>query len=121
MKKGKLSKLALYISQHPTETGLVHNALLLCKAAEVIEQILRELRVKEIQQDLAYYTSMDTFFKMLPAGVKDTEFCGRLSIMNISYMNILMKGKFCEIVYVMVGYRAKIVRAEKVYEYPTYL
>lgn len=93
MKEGKLSKLALYISQHSTETGLVHNALLLCKAAEVIEQILRELRVKEIQQDLAYYTSVDTFFKMLPAGVKDSEFCGRLSIMNISYMNDPNEGK----------------------------
>lgn len=93
MKEGKLGKLALYISQYPTEIGLVHNALLLCKAAEVTEQILRELRVKEIQQNLAYYTSMDTFFKMLPSGVKDTELCGRLSIMNISYMNDPNEGK----------------------------
>ena len=40
------------MSQHPTEIGLVHNALLLCKAAEVIEQILWELRIKEIQQEI---------------------------------------------------------------------
>lgn len=93
MKEGKLGKLALYISQHPTETELVHNALLLCKAAEVTERILRVLRVKEIQQNLAYYTSMDTLFKMLPVGIKDTEFCGRLSIMNISYMNDPNEGK----------------------------
>lgn len=93
MKEGKLGKLALYISQHPTETGLVHNTLLLCKAAEVTERILRVLRVKEIQQNLAYYTSMDTLFKMLPVGIKDTEFCGRLSIMNISYMNDPNEGK----------------------------
>ena len=32
-----------------------------------------------------------------------------------------MKERFCEIVYVMAGHRAKIVRAEKVYESPMYL
>lgn len=30
---------------------------------------------------------------MLPSGVKDTELCGRLSIMNISYMNDPNEGK----------------------------
>ncbi len=45
---------------------LAYTGMEINRERHVIEQILRELRVKEIQQDLAYYTSMDTFFKMLP-------------------------------------------------------
>lgn len=59
---GSCSAKKQFWQQQLAYTGMEIN-----RERHVIEQILRELRVKEIQQDLAYYTSMDTFFKMLPA------------------------------------------------------
>lgn len=65
--KGAASEELVRRSNGFWQQQLAYTGMEINRERHVIEQFLRELRVKEIQQDLAYYTSMDTFFKMLPA------------------------------------------------------
>lgn len=63
--------------------------LRLVQAVYHSERILDLLRVKNMDVNSAYYTSYDTFSLMLPdrcEGPRADE-CGKLSVMNVAYMN----------------------------------
>lgn len=69
--------------------------MILTKTVNAIQQIKQGLLVKEVDDDvdIAYYTSIDNLFLMLPCKAKKKEYIGKLAIMNISYMNDPNEGK----------------------------
>lgn len=89
----RLEKVGEYVKKHKESENLYESVLLFVDAMDAIFMVKNALRVKEPEQDMAYYTSLENFFYMLPAKVKREEDCGRLSIMNIAYMNDPNEGK----------------------------
>lgn len=67
------------------------NLLLLLQETAYVEMIRDMLREKNLKQDVAYYTSLNTLRYMLPERAGDK--AGRLSIMHVAYMNDPNEGK----------------------------
>lgn len=67
--------------------SIFQNVILLVKSCGIIDCIRNELRVKLPTQTMAYYTSINTLRYMLPEKALCEEDVGKLSIMNIAYMN----------------------------------
>ena len=67
--------------------------LLLAKSIYCNDLLQKYLLVDKSNNEMAYYTSLDNFFFMLPSKCKKAEDIGKLSIMNISYMNDPNEGK----------------------------
>ena len=82
-----------YISEKVWSDKLWEEVIELIKAIYTILNIHSILQVKTTPDDMAYYTTLDTFFYMLPAKVGKGEKCGRLSVMNIAYMNDPNEGR----------------------------
>ena len=78
-----------------TETANPETVLQLIKSYVLILFIKNLLKVDPNNTVCSYYTSLDTFTYLLPtkcSGSRDSE-CGKLSIMNVSYMNDPNEGK----------------------------
>ncbi len=69
----------------------------LCRTARVltyVSDIKGLLKVKTLNEDPIYYTSLKTLFYMLPDACRDDlSKCGKLSIMHVSYMNDPTEGR----------------------------
>ena len=69
----------------------------LCKMAKLlltVSEIKKLLRIKNLDEDPLFYTSMRTFSYMLPDACRDDySKCGKLSIMHVSYMNDPTEGR----------------------------
>ena len=97
LKSGPMKIIAEYtISQKGKDKNqILEDILILTKTVNAIQQIKQGLLVKEVDDDvdIAYYTSIDNLFLMLPCKAKKKEYIGKLAIMNISYMNDPNEGK----------------------------
>lgn len=89
----RLEKVGEYAKRHKEAEDVYESVLLFADAMDIIFMVKDALRVKELEQEMAYYTSLENFFYMLPARTEKKEDCGRLSIMNIAYMNDPNEGK----------------------------
>lgn len=89
----RLSEVQKYTRKVDRNIRNLDNILCLAKAASIASDIKEELKVKDTEQTVSYYTSLENFFYMLPAKCTDSENWGKLSIMNISYMNDPNEGK----------------------------
>ena len=65
--------------------------LALLQGISCIDRISNILVEKEIMQDIAYYTSLETLRYMLPERAKEN--AGKLSVMHVAYMNDPNEGK----------------------------
>lgn len=63
------------------------NLLCFACAIDIARKLQNALRIAELGQDMAYYTSLDTLMYMLPARCRDNRDVGKLSVMNLAYMN----------------------------------
>lgn len=72
--------------------------LLLAETIVCISKVQRILLVSDEDegQVIAYYTSLPTFCHMLPGVNGDNKDCGKMSIMNIAYMNDPNEGKILQ-------------------------
>lgn len=68
---------------------------LLCFACtiDIARKLQNALRITKPGQDMAYYTSLDTLMYMLPARCRDKRDVGKLSVMNLAYMNDPNEGR----------------------------
>lgn len=80
-------------SENSSSTYRVRNVLRLAKALALTERILSILRMNNYKGKIAYYTSLDTFQKMLPSGANLEENIGKFAIMHVAYMNDPNEGK----------------------------
>lgn len=78
-------------SERPTEAFLA--SLHMLQIQKQAMDIADELRIRQLDSDIAYYTSLETFGYMLPESRNDTADKGKFSIMNIAYMNDPNEGK----------------------------
>lgn len=85
--------LARYARDEAENQSLLEEILLLARSIIFVRNVKQALRVRKMNQDMAYYTALESFFYMLPVNVKKKDECGRLSIMNIAYMNDPNEGK----------------------------
>lgn len=81
-----------YLTSIKNETKVPYPALLrLAKCVGLTELISDILLAADTEQELAYYTSIDTLRFLLPERAGDA--CGRLSVMHMAYMNDPNEGK----------------------------
>lgn len=81
-----------YFNSIRDKTKAPYTALLrLAKCAGLAELISGILLAADTEQELAYYTSIDTLRFLLPERAGDA--CGRLSVMHMAYMNDPNEGK----------------------------
>ncbi len=90
---GKHGLIGAYIRNHRADHGLLELIFWLCQAVRYTEAIKSTLLVREIGQDMAYYTSVDTMLYMMPEKATDDNVYGKLSVMHIAYMNDPNEGK----------------------------
>ena len=88
-----LQPVKAYIQGKNFSEQLLKDVLLFANGIYMIQNIRIYLLVDNVPTNMAYYTALDTFFYMLPARMNPGEKCGRLSIMNIAYMNDPNEGK----------------------------
>lgn len=88
--------LARYSRDEAENQSLLKEILLLARSIIFVRNVKQALRVRKMNQDMAYYTVLESFFYMLPVNVKKKDECGRLSIMNIAYMNAPNEGKILQ-------------------------
>lgn len=84
-----VSKTMVRINKSGKET--YQTILVLLQSITCIDRISSILIEKEIKQDIAYYTSLETLRYMLPERAKEN--AGKLSVMHVAYMNDPNEGK----------------------------
>lgn len=89
----KLLLVKEYISGKSWSEKLWEKVLLFVNAIYIIHNIRKILQVKNNPSNMAYYTALETFCFMLPVKINPGDKCGRLSVMNIAYMNDPNEGK----------------------------
>lgn len=90
---GGFSSIKKYLAQEKENTHTLDICLQLLLVAEHVHILANYLRVSASSgNELGYYTSLDTFSYMLPFKAED-EMVGRLSVMNIAYMNDPNEGR----------------------------
>lgn len=82
-----------FIRQDDKQENLFRQCLYLLQIKKNVMDIADELRIEQLDSDIAYYTSLETFGYMLPESREDSEGVGRFSVMNIAYMNDPNEGK----------------------------
>lgn len=81
-----------YLNSHREENQVPYTEVLqLAKCVGLAELISALLLAADTEQELAYYTSIDTLRYLLPERAGDA--CGRLSVMHMAYMNDPNEGK----------------------------
>lgn len=75
------------------QSSNIWNLLRFACTIDIVRHIQNSLRIKQIKQDTAYYTSLDTLMYMLPARLKDERDWGKFSVMNVAYMNDPNEGR----------------------------
>lgn len=92
---------------------------LLCFACtiDIARKLQNALRITELGQDMAYYTSLDTLMYMLPARCRDNRDVGKLSVMNLAYMNDPNEGQMLK-KYLLSGHGSGDCDARKDATYP---
>lgn len=89
----KLFPIQQFATSQDWSIDIMEQVLLFAETLYLTKIIRNELLVTKPLTEIAYYTSLDTFFLMLPVKAHDIENCGRLSVMNIAYMNDPNEGK----------------------------
>lgn len=92
----EITELRDYAKTHPDLEDTYSKLCLFAKVIFLARSICDELLVEKPLKDIAYYTSLENFFNMLPAKTVLGEKCGRLSVMNIAYMNDSNEGKILQ-------------------------
>lgn len=82
-----------FIARGKDREKLFQDCLYLLQIQKQAMDIADELRIRQLDSDIAYYTSLETFGYMLPESRDDTADKGKFSIMNIAYMNDPNEGK----------------------------
>ncbi len=90
-----LKMLSNYIKEQiiDDQKQILSDLLVLSNTMYAKMKIMRDLLVKDTNWKMGYYTSIENFFYMLPIKCKMKEDIGKLSVMNISYMNDPNEGK----------------------------
>lgn len=82
-----------YLDAHAEDDTSIWDLLRFACAIDITQRIQGALRIQRVNRDLAYYTSLNTLMYMLPARCKDERDWGKLSVMNLAYMNDPNEGK----------------------------
>lgn len=82
-----------FIRHSSKDENLFRQCLYILQIKKQVMDIADELRIEQLDCDIAYYTSLETFGYMLPTSGEDSEGVGRFSVMNIAYMNDPNEGK----------------------------
>lgn len=93
-----LDMLKKYRMACEEEQSCLDDLLLLARETIYISRVQRLLLVGEEDdgQEIAYYTALPTFCYMLPGVEEKNPYCGKMSIMNIAYMNDPNEGKILQ-------------------------
>lgn len=92
-----LTQISHYIDNREKEGVLeISSVINLSAFLYLCIEIANELKVKELNNEIAYYTSKETFMYSLPSEAKDNDVIGNIAIMNTAYMNDPTEGKLIQ-------------------------
>lgn len=81
------SILISYIKQNTGKINYLENLLSLLEAIKFTRNIKKQLLVSTINEEYAYYTTLNNLNYILPNAADNKDDIGKISIMNVSYMN----------------------------------
>ena len=82
------------VKQYREEAEIMNAVIFLIRTRFQMKEVLSGLKITKLKEELAYYTSLDTFCYMLPDwNQSDEKGIDRFSVMNIAYMNDPNEGK----------------------------
>ena len=91
-----LAPLKMYLARRDESLMTLEVCFGLLAVADHVHTLARFLRLNSLSEnELGYYTSLETFSYMLPFKAGD-DMVGRLSVMNIAYMNDPTRGAPCK-------------------------
>ena len=105
------------IRTHSRHTDIMKNLLYFACVIDIVRKLQNALRITELEQEMAYYTSLDTLMHMLPARCHDNRDVGKLSVMSLAYMNDPNEGQMLK-KYLQSGRRSGDYDARKDAAYP---
>ena len=82
-----------YLNANGEHNASIWDLLRFASTIDITHRVQNALRVRQVKQDMAYYTSLDTLMYMMPARCKDERDLGKLSVMNLAYMNDPNEGR----------------------------
>ncbi len=90
----KYAPIQHFVQLHRDNPDILRLVYQLMRTSICIDDILKNLRVTQFDQELAYYTSLKTLCYMLPNwNTENMSAIGRFAVMNIAYMNDPNEGK----------------------------
>lgn len=109
--------LTKYLADHEDRDGLTEELLRFAQAIDIARSLQDTLRITSAEQDMAYYTALNTLMYMLPAKCEDKRDWGRLSVMNLAYMNDPNEGMMLH-KYLLAGREPEDRGARRIASYP---
>ena len=106
-----------YIAAHRNDVQIANDVLNFALTIDISKKIRASLRTNSVGQEMAYYTSMENLMYMLPDKCKEKRDYGKLSVMNLAYMNDPNEGRILKR-FLLSGQKKEIISERKNTYYP---